>query len=69
VRNDARWHLSNGTWAVPGLPPGLASITMIDTNPFITRYLKDGFSANAGGRGQGARGAGSGGGAARRGAA
>jgi len=48
VPNDARWHLSNGSWAVPNLPPGLVDIVMVDTNPFITRYLKKGWSNNAG---------------------
>ncbi|GBF89772.1 hypothetical protein Rsub_02942 [Raphidocelis subcapitata] len=49
ARNDARWHLANGTWAVPGLPSGLLEIFMVDTNPFITRYLPESWSANAGG--------------------
>lgn len=48
LRNDARWHAGNGSWSVPGLPPGLLSIAVLDTNPFITRYLRQGWAANAG---------------------
>ncbi|KAI8464666.1 MAG: Metallo-dependent phosphatase-like protein [Monoraphidium minutum] len=47
--NCAANDLANGSWAVPGLPPGLASITMLDTSPYLSRYLKEGWSANAGG--------------------
>ena len=49
ARNDARWHLSNGSWAVPGLPPALLAVVMLDTNPFITRYMTKGWAANAAG--------------------
>ena len=47
--NDARWHLQNGSYAVPTGAPQLLDIFMIDTNPFITRYRDQPWFNNAGG--------------------
>lgn len=46
--NDARWHLQNGTYAVPTGAQGLLDIFMIDTNPMIPRYQKEKWWKNAG---------------------
>jgi len=47
--NDARWHLQNGSYAVPTGARQLVDIFMVDTNPFITRYRDEPWFNNAGG--------------------
>lgn len=47
--NDARWHLQNGSYAVPTGAPALLSISMIDTSPMIPRYRDESWYNNAGG--------------------
>jgi hypothetical protein len=46
--NDARWHLQNGSYAVPTGAQGLLDIFMVDTNPMIPRYRDETWYNNAG---------------------
>lgn len=46
--NDARWHLQNGSYAVPTGAPQLLDIFLVDTSPMIPRYKKEAWYNNAG---------------------